>query len=281
MISIKTLAQNIQDELNANDDGLSFVVFADAAEYKNAVETRTSKTRYTNCLLTIGSSAVIPTQGVMIASQNATLAILVALPTRATDEGNISAHRAALDAKLTGCKVKRITENGKSYTVAVTYAPATTGTIELRAGIGTSIDFFVDINFGYVENGLNSDDTEFLLDGNIIPYTVVRTNKSPAVETNTYSNELGKGGGRNTSFIHSFEFEMPALTDNAVSNIVINSLLGNSVDEVHTLSVKANQAAEPITYEVIFGNTAMNIEGINNGGLVFSLVVRAKLIGEK
>lgn len=282
MISIATLAKNIQDSLNANDHGLTFEVFYDAGTFKESVKTRTSKIRYINCLLTINSSATVPIQGTIVASLNTTLTILAPLPHDPEKvKESVATYRDVLDDCFTGSSVQILTDNDKAYTVAITYAPADTGTFEIRPGIGSSLDFIVHIEYGYVENGLNSSDIEFTLDGNAIPYMSVTTSKMPTTETNAYSDASGKGGSRNSSFIHAFEFEMPTLANNAVSDTITNALFSDSMNGVHTLTVKANKNAEPVTYKVILGNINLNLEGVDNGKLTFSLIERANFVGEK
>lgn len=268
MISLKTLTQTIQDGLNAIS-GINFKVFADAGKYAKAIITPLSKTKFTSCVLRAGSSSVVPTQGVTVASQTAMLEVCVRF-TPETMDSVITAHRAALDAYFGNTEVQQISEGSKSYTVAATYALATTGTVEQRPLVGTSLTYFVNISYSFVENGLNSNSFKFTLDGDEIPYTVASIRKTPTTDGNIYSDGNGNAKARNTAFIHTFEFQIPALSGVGVSNKVISNLLGNELNTMHTLVVTVDDA-EPQTYTVIFGETECNVQGVNNGGMAFSL----------
>lgn len=269
MIAINELAKTIQDGLNANS-GIKFRVFADAAKYERALKTPLGKRKYTNCMLRMGSSSVVPTQGVAVASQTAMLEVCVQF-TPETMESVIAAHRAALDGYFGNTAVQTMLDGDKTFTVATTYALATTGTVEQRPLAGLSLTYFVNISYGYVENGLNSSRVKFTLDGGEIPYTIASVRKTPTMDSNTYSNDSGQARSRNTAFIHTFEFETPALSGASVSNGVIANILGNDLNTPHTLVMTVGDES-PHTYTVIFGETALNVQGINNGGLTFSLV---------
>ena len=251
MISLKTFTQTIQDGLNAIS-GINFKVFADAGKYEKAIVKPLYKTKFTSCVLRAGSSSAVPTQGVTVASQTVMLEVCVRF-TPETMDSVITAHRA-----------------GKSYTVAATYAIATTGTVEQRPLVGTSLTYFVNISYSFVENGLNSNSFKFTLDGDEIPYTVASIRKTPTTDGNIYSDGNGNTKARNTAFIHTFEFQIPALSGAGVSSKVISNLLGNELNTMHTLVVTVDDA-EPQTYTVIFGETECNVQGVNNGGMTFSL----------
>lgn len=273
MIALTTLATAIQDGLNANSVGLTYKIFTDAHEYEEALITRTEKKNITNGLLTIGTSTVFPTQGILVATQGATLEICVKLPNPATDEQIITAHRAVLNAYFENYNVQEIKENGKSYTVAATYGLADTGDVAQRPKISTSIVFAVNINYGYVENGLNSDAMKFTLNGYAIPYTQATINKNPTAEANTSSNNDGRSTTRNTGYIHSFDFEMPLLTDSPLSALLLSEITGNFLNYPNELKVDIN--GNETTYDVIFGASSLSVQGISNGTVKFSLVERA------
>ena len=282
MLELKDFADEIAKGLNQNAYGINFAVFTDEGTYKEAAIKRTAKTRYTNCLLRLGPSAIVPTQGLTVATQNAVLEICVQLLNPDTDETVIRNHRAIFNAYFQQYRVDSVEEkddNGnvvKAYTVSALYSLADTGDVQMRDGVGTSITFTVSAEFAYIENGLNSNNCTFTLDGMPIPYTAAKITKSPVAQSDAFSNSAGKGTTVNTSFVRSFDFQLPAQsgTDN-IGSVIIGYLLGDELNSEHTLTVQFGADATPETYNVIFGQTDISLEGINNAGHNISLIERA------
>lgn len=290
MIALETFAAQIEQGLNAVGEkyNIKFAVFSDAGTYKKALKSREKKEKYTNGLLTVSSSSIIPTQELIIATQNATLEFAVALPNPKTDEEIIAAHRAVLDEYFKRYEVQAIEQPDKdasgnavitTYSVGAVYSLASTGAVAIRDGIGTSITFNVYIEYGYIENGLNSNDCEFTLDGYALPFTNVKITKSPQAQADAYSDSNGRGTSKNLSFARSFDFVLPAQSGKTGIGAIINSeLLNNDLNKLHTLSVKMGKDAEVKTYSVVFGETTASLEGIDNVGNTIALIEAAVTI---
>ncbi|MDE7406480.1 MAG: hypothetical protein K2M89_06380 [Clostridiales bacterium] len=280
MLKISDFANEIQKGLNQNAYGLNFAIFSDEGTYKDALISRTAKTRYTNGLLRVGASTIVPTQGLTVATQTAALEICVPLFNPDTDEAVIQNHRAALDAYFQQYRVdsmKEYDENDnvvKVYTVSSLSSLANTGDVDVRDGVGTSITFYVNIEFAYIQNGLNSANCTFTLDGFTIPYTAAKITKSPTAQTDAFSDSNGRGESVNTSFVRSFDFQLPAQSgaDNLAS-LIISELLGVGLNTPHTLVVTIGDD-DSKTYNVVFGQTDISLEGINNAGHNISLIER-------
>lgn len=277
MIALSQLTALIEAGLNSNGQNINFRLFSDEGNFKKALINRTEKKRYTNGVVRVGTSAVVPISGVVVATESAVLELVVQLPNPETDEQIITAHRTVLDGYFSSFTVQKIIDNGKSYTVTTTYSLANTGTVEQRGHIGTSITFYVNLNLSYIENGLNSDEITYTLDGMKIPYTTVRTNKNPTLDSNVSSGSNGKSTSRASAFIRGWDFEMPALDGVALSEIIMDEIDSDTINVPHTL-VKT-RAGKSYTYSVIFANTSDTVQGIQNAGLSFSLVERAPYIG--
>lgn len=290
MIALSTFAAQIQQGLNAVGQkyNIKFAVFSDAGTYKKAFKSREKKEKYTNGLLTAGSSSILPTQGLTIATQNASFEIVVALPNPSTDDEIIAAHRAVLDEYFKRYEVQAIEQpitdaNGNAavttYSVGAVYSLASTGTGAVRDGIGTSITFDVYIEYGYIENGLNSNDCKFTLDGYPLPFRAVKITKSPQVQSDSYSDSAGRGTSKNLSFARSFDFVLPALSDKTgIGSIVNAELLENDLNKIHSLTVQMGTNAETKTYSVVFGETTASLEGVDNVGNTVALIEAAVTI---
>ena len=274
MISLQTFAQAIEDGLNSNGN-IKFKIFADAGRYKDAFKDRTVKERYTNGVIRAGASTVIPAQSGLIATQSVQLELTVQLPSPATDEEILKSHRAVLDTYFQTYSTQLMTdESGKKYSVSAVYSLAGTGAVEIRPHIGTSVVFTVSISYGYVEGGINSAACKFTLDGHEIPYTTARITRTPTAESNSFAENNGRSTSVNTAYLRGFDFEMPLLSDNTVTAIVTNAMLKDSLNEHHTLVVDID--GDTTTYTVVLGTNELNLRGIDNGGITFSLVEAAE-----
>lgn len=273
MISLDAFAKAIEDGLNSNGN-IKFKIFADAGQYKDALISRTEKERYTNGIIRAGASTVIPAQSGLIATQSVQLELTVQLSSPDTDEEILKSHRAVLDTYFQMYSTQIMTdENGKNYSVSAVYSLAGTGAVEIRPNIGPSIVFTVSIGYGYVEGGINSVDCKFTLDGHEIPYTTARITRTPTAESNSFAENNGRSTTVNTAYLRGFDFEMPLLSDNLAVNIVTGILLDDGLNTQHTLVVDISGAIK--TYTVIIGTTELNLRGIDNGGMAFSLVEAA------
>lgn len=274
MITLNTFAKAIEDGLNSNGN-IKFKIFADAGQYKDAFKDRTVKERYTNGIIRAGASTVIPAQSGLIATQSVQLELTVQLPSPATDEEILKSHRAVLDTYFQTYSTQLMTDdNGKKYSVSAVYSLAGTGAVEIRPHIGTSVVFTVSISYGYVEGGINSAACKFTLDGHEIPYTTARITRTPTAESNSFAENNGRSTSVNTAYLRGFDFEMPLLSDNTVTAIVTNAMLKDSLNEHHTLVVDID--GDTTTYTVVLGTDELNLRGIDNGGITFSLVEAAE-----
>ena len=282
MIALQTLAQTIENGLNASEAvtqaGIRYVIFSDAGKYKKALETRTQKQRYTNGVLRIVDSSVVPTQSLTVATQQASLEICVALPNPQQDDEIIALHRSILDGYFTAVKVQLISDNGKTYSVSSKYSLADSGTIEQRPKAGSSYTFTVHIEYSFIEGGLSSYDCVFTLDGVQIPYTTATITRRPTTESNPYSNSSGQARNVNTATALSFDFQVPAQTAvNGVSEVILAQILDGDMNTKHELTVALG--ANRKTYEVMFGQTDIIVTGVDNAGHNISLIEAASSIG--
>lgn len=283
MISIEKFAAVMEKELNKNAFGITYAIHTDAAKYKKAMMTRVVKKRFTNGLMRVGQSSIVPTQGLVVATQNAVLELCVQLFGAESDSEVISAHRTVLDKYAQNPVVDTMSETvtdadgntvEKEYTVTALYSLANTGEVQVRDGVGTSLTFYVNIEYAYIENGLNSNNCTFTLDGFPIPYSSAKVTKSPNVQADAFSDSGGAGRSINVSFNRSFDFQLPAqLGEDGIGKIILDELFGAGLNTPHTLVVKLGDA-DPLTYNVVFGATDISLAGINNAGHTIALIER-------
>ena len=273
MISLSTIATSIKVGLNSNSKNIKFAIFSDAREYKKAINTRTEKQRFTNGLVQSTGSSIVPTQSITVATQSILLSIVVKLPDPEKDQQIIDDHRFVLENYFGKFTTEAMTDGGKTYSVSWVGAFADTGTVEVRPGIGTSISFSVSIQYSFIENGLNSANCVFLLDGNAIPYSLAQITRRPSVENNPYSNTDAVATNVVTAETVGFDFQVPAQdSNNPLAKLLLQQVL-NGNRGTHTLLVKLG--SETAIYSVKFGETALAIQGIDNAGHKISLIAAA------
>lgn len=272
MIALETFAKTIQTGLNAvaANSGVTYAIHSDGSSFKEALITRTGKTLYTNGILIAGESSITPAQGLVIAAQSVSLQIVVQLFDKNTDDAVIAQHREILDSYFKNFGVQAISDGANTYSVGAVYSLAGTGTVEIRDGIGTSITFFVDIQYSYIQNGLNSYNCIFTLDGEVIPYTSATITKTPETQSAPYISDGGVGECYNVAFNRTFEFQMPAHTGDAIGQKIIGYLLGNNLNE--TMQLTVNLGGTEATFDVTLGETDITLEGVSGAGHKFSLI---------
>lgn len=279
MIDVKTIAQTLEKSLNAagKSAGIQFRVFTEEGTFKAALKSRTEKILYTNAMLTVDPAAITPIRGVDIITQSATLEIVVQLFDPATDEQVITQYRELLNGVFNGSwGVTSITEptEKKTYSVSSLYSLTGTGSVGFRDDAGTSTTFVVDVDYVYFQDGLNSYDTIFNLDGYPIPYTQGKMSKLTTVESDSFSDANGKGYSRIVTFTRGFDFTVPALRSPSgkdVSAQILDYLFGDDMNTVHKFEVQFAGAVQK-QYYVTFANVSLDSQGMDNGGYSVSFV---------
>lgn len=282
MILLKTLAGKIEKGLNAlsaaNDLGIVFKIHSDAGEYKKATVSRTEKKRYTNGLLQVVSSSIVPVQNLTVATQQARLEVAVQLLDKNTDTEIIEMHRAVLDGYFKATTLQHIEdESGNTYSVSSTYSLASTGVVTAESPLGTSVTFTVFIDYAMVQNGLNSSQFTVTLDGVNVEYTSLTIDRTAAMESATYNNDNGAGRNIANSTALTFIMEIPAtVTDNAANSALRGFIMDGDMETVHSLTVDIGTKGR--TYSVLFGSANIAINGYQNAGYTVKMVEAADVL---
>ncbi len=277
MIALETLAKQIETNLNLNSKGIKFAIFADMGKFQKALGTRTEYKHYTNGVLKVIDSAVIPTQGMTVATQSVMLQVVAELTFGKDQEEIIRNHRAVLDSYFTEFRVELISDDDKSYSVNMTSSIVSTGEPQIRPEIGSSMTWYVRIDYGFIENGLNSLNCTFTLDGVTVPYSSATITNRPQIEEIPYSNTAGVGKNVVTARTRGFDFQVPAQASEGLGQILLLAVLDDDTVK-HTLTVKFGTVTR--TYTVVFGQTNVVLQGVQNAGHNISLIEAAIDIGD-
>lgn len=280
MITLETLAKEIQKGLNGNAFGIEYKIHSDGGSYNKALYGRISanRKRFTNGLLQVVSSSVVPVQGLIVATQTARLEVSVQLPDKETEDSVIAMHRAILDSYFQSTGVQMLTdESGKNFSVSSAYSLTSTGIMQAASPLGTYITFAANLTYSMVQNGLNSSQFHVTLDGVEIAYTDITIVRTPTMDASTYNG--GNGAAKNVSNTTALQFniQLPAtVTENAAQNAIMMFLLDGDMAEIHTLTIAIGENT-PRTYSVVFGDTNISLDGIQNAGYTVTFVEAATL----
>lgn len=297
MIALSTLADYLQTKLNASQlAGLSFVITADTAEFNKSIRQGNNEIEHINGLLKEQSSEVSTlTSGEMVASLSCRLQLIFRLDGDENDidvvnpddeqvieiiKGNqskIKSIRQALTNVFQTNEQKPFTSDGKTYNVSIIYGLVETGERTQGYGLGDSFSFSANIYYFFVENGLNTNDVKYYLDGIQIPFQANTVYRTPTTDGNVYADTVN-GEVRNiqTQSIFSVSFELPALKNN-ITKLVWNWIFGGGLNTAHILTVETpsfsvEDGKDYQYYLVMYGENKAIGETVKNIGQSISLV---------
>ena len=293
MLQIKDLAKHIENRLNSNSSGFTFKIHTDTGEYISATRSQydyNTVIQIINGIATVTSVENSPTNDGTVISSMVVRCELV-IPMRDTEEdvyqltednpdgefietGNIN-YITSLRSMLDNFAQEELfttleDDNGKTYTITAGFSYAESGTRAQRVRVADSLTYVIYGYYNIIENGENSKDYIFVLDGEKIPYRNVTFGRRPIAEADVYAT-TPKGVATSTSTASQLyiSLEVPALSNN-FNKIVKNFVLNGESNTVHLLTVIASDSIN--NYIVQFGDTSYTASGILNVGGTVSFV---------
>ena len=294
MIELKTLAKKLQDKLNGILSGFNFHIVTDTGELRLPEREGNDVRQFVNGLLTSNGSEVtnlVTGNGeenkLIYATQSCTFRVILQLEDEEEDiyikdlKGNIvdtiygykskiASLRSTLNSAFQGVYNENIEENGRTYSVTTVYNLVESGQREMVEHLGDSFIFYTYIYYSFIENGVNTRDMTFKLDGATIPYQSITVFRTPIMDGNVYAN--GKNGStRNISSQStlSISFELPAVKGKTL-DAIINYILDGDLNQAHLLKATINGVERD--YLVAYGENKLMGETIKNVGMSLSLV---------
>lgn len=297
MIGLKTFAENLQTKLNNNLQGLTFSIKADSKEFDKALRIGNTVKERINGLLTLQQSDTSNlTNGELFATLACRLQVIFTLKGGAGDEdkeiidpdtqqvvdvieGNNSYIERVRDALSDAFQVntqETMTDSaGKSYLVCTLYQLVETGIRDQQSPIGDCMSFTAYISYMLVENGINTHDIVYTLDGNIIPFQTNTAYRSPTMDANVYSGSNGAAKNLASQSLFTISFQLPAL-QNAVTRLMFAWLFGGELNVAHILNIRypnfAGANFEESNYLVTYGENNASGETIKNVGQTLTIV---------
>lgn len=291
MIRVQELASLIDDALNAElnrDEGngeykkypylnskwgrYRFNVVADTADYKRPEREGNTVTYFIQGnLLLVGNNVESTQSGRINASLQTTLELLVPIIDAEDEDGNkelVSSVRSLLDSVLTtngsGGKDKTI-QYGYQYNIAVSGARATVPMI------GDSFIFSIEIEWYFIEGGINSRDVVLQYEASIIDYTAFGIRRATTQESDVPSDSQN-GSAKNVDLasVFTLNIAMPLL-DTGFCQICTEYALGNrSIGKDLRISISFPGTATKFMYLSI-SEASINVEGVMNASLSVTL----------
>lgn len=276
MIQLQTLANALNNGLNANNRGLLFYVQPDTGDFKEADRTENKVSLYVNGILSIEDSAVIPTQALEVVTQTARLELLVEIDEDIPAAPQIGVVRSVLQDYFAQATVQYLEdETGKTYSVAVSSSLLASGTAAIRQVAGDSFSLSMSIYYSFIQNGINSLNCPILLDGVVLPYSTATISRIPVVDGTPYSDTDAVTKNRVTATALGVDMTITAVRAGEGDNInvamqALYACLLDGATDTHTLTLTLGD--ETREYSVLFGNVGLSLDGVKNAGSTVSFV---------
>lgn len=293
MIPLNAIRDDLQSRLNKAGT-LQFILHTHTGKFVRAVKAYVNEIdRKINGLVTLTSSDVETVQtGIDVASMTLKIDFVIRCKDDEDDvyditvngeqgdlleSGNVSYVNQVYNA-LNDFASKQYTgllqaEGNGNYAIACSFDLVNDGVRDKRPTIGDSYTFTVFAYYNIVENGENSKDIEYFLDGYVIPYTSAKIGRQPIAESDVYSGENVAKATSTATLIYC-SLTAPSFYG-MFANYVRDFVLGDSND-VHILTYRC-ATTSPMGYEdyfrsffVVFGDSSLSAEGVANVGSVVS-----------
>lgn len=179
-----------------------------------------------------------------------------------------------VNGKLTLTLNKGEGENEKTFIGAMSTSFPIGGDLDIRPSLGNSFAFTVYMEFGYVQNAINSSDVQFYLDDDEspIPYTqynLTRKNTLSGNLNSTAENEQAQTYAESSTF--GVDMSIPALSSGITATAINSYIIGaNPANTPHKLRMVRNGISQEET--VIIGSVSETGQGAENVAWQLSFV---------
>lgn len=295
MIEISFLIEKLKQKLNNNLNGLKFAIKLDTGEItkpKRIPNTNSFEYPINGLVKIISNDVNNLVDGEVFATISARLQVSVPLNGDEKDKefsdgintktvlgyGNkVKAVRKTLTDLFSRAEQEIISDSDeKFYSVTTVYAFPNSGERNIVFGGGDSLVLSVIISYMIVENGINTYDVIYTLDGKQIPFQANTVFRTPTMEGNVFG-DTANGAVKNTSMQTSFSisFELPALK-NEITAQMFEYLFGGQMNVAHILNIKypsfGSAEKKEKNYLVSFGEVKAMGNMVQNIGQTLTLV---------
>lgn len=276
MIPISEIINDLNTELNAIANGVTFNIVPDGGRYRKPKRVQNTVTEYIQGTARIVNSEIVPVRGLGIVSE--TVGVEIEVPvnigTAENPENDITASTApvlnALTEYLTKSRVSQMKdESGVVYSVASYGSQPAAGDILQRDAVGCSITYDFTIFYSFIQNGINSFGVKLTFEGEEVPYTELTVTRTPAMDGGAFSDTDGTARNYVSVCALQIDVSVPALTDSTLTSEFLSFLL-TGAETVYSVTLTVNGVTE--TLDMIFAQSNAAIAGVDNMGLSITLV---------
>ena len=306
MISIDAITNIIEEKLNnspVNSD-IVFKLHKDTGKYAKALSEINKRTEYVNGLIEVTNSVITPNNaGILVGEMTVRVEVVFACadtdPRREikTDgsimqgafvEGNVSRVEHIRNIIDNNSQLQYVEDNFpdsvkddndnpvSTYLVTGAFSLAATGQRMNRPIIGDSMSFIFYAYFNIVQNGENSRNDIYWLDGELIPYAKATTDRKNISEADVYNGDFLAKGTDNATTIQ-WSLVCPAFVT-AFNAAVKKYLIDGEMNVAHVLKIQygdeygaAELTTQIRTYLVKFESVSRNSEGVLAVGKIIIL----------
>lgn len=278
MINTKYLATYFTDLLNEYGMPISknFKIFADEGELKKSIkEYGKQPKKFTNGIVEIISSSLIPIRGIRLNTYSVQLSLYIDLAMDGVNEDkesyNLIAIRDNIISKIIEDKngtTSMVNIDNVSYSQSMTINYPSNGTKTEIGYISDCLPIYWTFNFAMFEDGINANNCKLIINNTDIPFTrLVITRKRTAEQDNFAGDSSSKVIMQMNGL--SLDLVMPALSNNEFSNLVMADVLnGGNVP----FSVKVETPNYTKRFIGVLGDTQASLDIATNVGYNLSIV---------
>lgn len=286
MIPLNAIKDDLQSRLNKAGT-LQFILHTHTGRFVRAVKASVNEIdRKINGLVTLTSSDVETVQtGIDVASMTLKIDFVIRCKDDEDDvydvtvngeqgdlleSGNVSYVNQVYN-ELNNFASKQYTgllkdEENTNYAIACSFDLVNDGVRDKRPTIGDSYTFTVFAYYNIIQNGENSKNIEYFLDGYVIPYTSAKIGRQPIAESDVYSGE-NVAKATSTATLMYCTMTVPAFFGEFYTRL--NKFVEDGENTVHILTRKRKDGDKEkfSNYFVKFGDCSLSSEGVANVGM--------------
>lgn len=280
MIQTLWLANYIENQLNNNNLGKKFLVFADEGDMRETRRKCGKTERYTNCLLEVMSNTLVPIRNISFQTFNLQLMLIVDLMASGLQNENqynreqstnLIDIKSILGGFINSLNGQTFAQeiDGKTYNMTITFGTLTDGQKMELGDVNEALPLYLSMTFTFFENGVNANDTHIYLNNEDLYFTRYVVSKVKTTDQNEYAG--GTKGAKSYVLIGGKSIDMVIpVVNTPIGKKIMEDILGDEINEAYCVRV-----VTPL-YEKrfigILGNDTLNADAGANLGYNLSIV---------
>lgn len=286
MITLEQIARHFEDGLNAvyNNENIKFSIAAHAGILRNAFREQNNITSYITGGLSVDSSSndanllVMGANGLSLefaipAKRPRTSPTQTAEELQKIRDGQypfVNEVMKAINDYFESAQTFSLTDGENEYSLAFHAGTSMNDATQILDGIGECVLAYASITLYFIEGGIISKDVQVTIDGERVPFQVLRIGRSSELSRDVYTGKyISKSIASSTAF--SMDLQFPANADMATSE-TLSFLLEGTPNTAHFVTVQYGANANTEIYLMTFDNVITNAQGVTISGATAALI---------